>query len=225
MHHLLSALEAIAKIGEDGVIERRETGKPTWSALDAIKNIAREAIAKHTSESTILIIDADVVQRIVDEDMAGITIHAKLSDAGIDLEAYSGEDELVASNCTDIRNAGCNKCGMNDRADDSDLCDACLDDAQLSAEQLKRMLANHDEFELAIVGRKYAEIRTQLAEMGYPVDIQVVMVVVDKMASSDPYFVRLAKTVSPLKMTQEEYDESRTIWGKPSFDPTLNQRD
>ena len=41
---LIAALEAIAKIGEEGVIERRETGKPTWNALDAIKQIAQEAI-------------------------------------------------------------------------------------------------------------------------------------------------------------------------------------
>lgn len=94
MNHLISALEAIEKIGEDGVIERRETGKPTWSALEAVKDIAREAIAKHSSgnagcdkcgmndrtegsnfcshcgtlTTTMLIIDADVVQRIVDED-------------------------------------------------------------------------------------------------------------------------------------------------------------
>ena len=43
---LLEALRELAEIGEGGVIERRETGKPIWSALDAIKTIARAAIAK-----------------------------------------------------------------------------------------------------------------------------------------------------------------------------------
>jgi hypothetical protein len=43
---LLSALEALAKIGEGGTIQINETGKPTWNALDAVKEIARAAIAK-----------------------------------------------------------------------------------------------------------------------------------------------------------------------------------
>lgn len=43
---LLEALEKLAAIGESGVIERRETGKPTWNALDEIKTIARDAITK-----------------------------------------------------------------------------------------------------------------------------------------------------------------------------------
>lgn len=43
---MLDALRELANIGEAGVIERRETGKPTWSALDAIKSIARAALAK-----------------------------------------------------------------------------------------------------------------------------------------------------------------------------------
>ena len=47
---LLAALEQLAKIGDDGVIERRETGKPTWSALDTVKAISRAAIAKATGQ-------------------------------------------------------------------------------------------------------------------------------------------------------------------------------
>ena len=43
---LLAALHELAEIGEGGVIERRETGKPTWSALEAVATIARAAIAK-----------------------------------------------------------------------------------------------------------------------------------------------------------------------------------
>ena len=46
---LLAALQELAKIGEEGVIERRETGKPTWYALDAVKNIASNAIAEATA--------------------------------------------------------------------------------------------------------------------------------------------------------------------------------
>lgn len=48
---LLAALEELRAIGEAGVIERRETGKPTWSALDAVKEIARAAIAKARGEA------------------------------------------------------------------------------------------------------------------------------------------------------------------------------
>lgn len=47
MKELIGALKDILKISEDGVVQRNETGKPTWSALDAIKQIAGEAIAKH----------------------------------------------------------------------------------------------------------------------------------------------------------------------------------
>jgi len=43
---LLSALKELAAIGEGGVVLRSETGKPRWSALDAVKTIARAAIAK-----------------------------------------------------------------------------------------------------------------------------------------------------------------------------------
>lgn len=42
---LLAALKDIVAICKDGVIERRETGKPTWQALDAMAEIARAAIA------------------------------------------------------------------------------------------------------------------------------------------------------------------------------------
>ena len=48
---LLAALRELADIGEAGVIERRETGKPTWGALDAIQTIARAAIAKATGRA------------------------------------------------------------------------------------------------------------------------------------------------------------------------------
>jgi hypothetical protein len=43
---MLAALRDIETIGGAGVIERRETGKPTWHALDAIKDAARAAIAR-----------------------------------------------------------------------------------------------------------------------------------------------------------------------------------
>lgn len=46
LEELLGALREVAAIGEAGVIERRETGKPTWCALDEIKDIANAAIAK-----------------------------------------------------------------------------------------------------------------------------------------------------------------------------------
>ena len=46
---LVAVLQSLAAIGEGGVIERRETGKPTWHALDAVKNIARAAISTATS--------------------------------------------------------------------------------------------------------------------------------------------------------------------------------
>ena len=47
---LLAALHELAEIGEGGVIERRETGKPTWIALKAVATIARAAIAKAETE-------------------------------------------------------------------------------------------------------------------------------------------------------------------------------
>jgi hypothetical protein len=43
---LLAALRELLAIGEGGVVLRNETGKPTWSALDAVKSIALLAIAK-----------------------------------------------------------------------------------------------------------------------------------------------------------------------------------
>ena len=46
---LLEALKSVLEIGAGGVIERRETGKPTWHALDEVANIARNAIAKATA--------------------------------------------------------------------------------------------------------------------------------------------------------------------------------
>lgn len=42
---LLAALEAVAAIGEAGIIEIRETGKPTWNALTEVAKTARAAIA------------------------------------------------------------------------------------------------------------------------------------------------------------------------------------
>ncbi len=193
---LISALEAIAKIGEDGVIERRETGKPTWTALAAVKEIAREAIAKATqsnrTSATILIIDADVVQRIVDEDMAGITIHAKLSGAGIDLEAYSGEDELVASN----HSKPCSYCGGICPSDEDNACDGHLGDIDgLNANHLRDTIANTDCMELMVIRRQYAEIHVALFEMGLTATLEQVQAVVDEMATTDQYFVRLAQVV------------------------------
>lgn len=43
---MLAALKELAAIGAAGVIERRETDKPTWHIISAIKAIAGEAIAK-----------------------------------------------------------------------------------------------------------------------------------------------------------------------------------
>jgi hypothetical protein len=48
---MVEALRELAAIGGGGVIERRETGKPTWSALDAVQSIARAALAKAGVES------------------------------------------------------------------------------------------------------------------------------------------------------------------------------
>ena len=42
----VTALERVMTIGKDGVIERRETGKPTWSALEEVRRIAETALAK-----------------------------------------------------------------------------------------------------------------------------------------------------------------------------------
>lgn len=42
---LRDALCEIAAIGDAGIIERRETGQPTWSITDAVKTIARAALA------------------------------------------------------------------------------------------------------------------------------------------------------------------------------------
>lgn len=50
-YELLADLRELAAIGEAGVIERRETGKPTWSALTAVKDIARAAIAKANGDA------------------------------------------------------------------------------------------------------------------------------------------------------------------------------
>ncbi len=41
---LLEALESLAKIGADGVIERRETGKPMWSAMDEIRKLTSASL-------------------------------------------------------------------------------------------------------------------------------------------------------------------------------------
>lgn len=45
---LLAALNAIVKTCKSGVIHRNETGKPQWSALPHMAEIARAAIAKAT---------------------------------------------------------------------------------------------------------------------------------------------------------------------------------
>ena len=41
---LLPMLERLRKIGVDGVVERRRTGEPMWSALDEVKAVAEAAI-------------------------------------------------------------------------------------------------------------------------------------------------------------------------------------
>ncbi len=61
--------------------------------------------------------------------------------------------------------------------------------------QLRDIIANSD-MDVLIVNRRYAEIRTTLANIGHEVDIQIVMAIVDQMASQDWYFVRLAQTVN-----------------------------
>lgn len=45
---LLAALTEIAELAEKGAIMIHETGKPTWSLVDAVSSIARAAIAKAT---------------------------------------------------------------------------------------------------------------------------------------------------------------------------------
>lgn len=47
---LLEALESILKLAEAGVIQRNETGKPSWSLTDELKTITRAAIAKAKGE-------------------------------------------------------------------------------------------------------------------------------------------------------------------------------
>lgn len=47
---LLSALETLDAIGRGGVIERRETGKPTWYVLEEIRKVAGGAIDNDRSE-------------------------------------------------------------------------------------------------------------------------------------------------------------------------------
>jgi hypothetical protein len=43
---MYEALKELAAIGAGGVIARSETGKPTWNAFDAIRDIARAALAQ-----------------------------------------------------------------------------------------------------------------------------------------------------------------------------------
>ena len=43
---MLEALKELLAMGQDGIIQRNETGKPTWSILDAIKTITQAAISK-----------------------------------------------------------------------------------------------------------------------------------------------------------------------------------
>lgn len=42
----VAALERLLAIGKDGIVEHRETGKPTWSALEEVRRIAETALAK-----------------------------------------------------------------------------------------------------------------------------------------------------------------------------------
>lgn len=63
----------------------------------------------------------------------------------------------------------------------------------ISTNQLRDVIANADHLELMVVRRQYAEIHTALVDDGFDVDLQTVMVVVDHLASSDPFFVQLAK--------------------------------
>ena len=45
---LLAALQRLASIADEGAVLRHETGKPTWSFIDEVKQSARAAIAKAT---------------------------------------------------------------------------------------------------------------------------------------------------------------------------------
>ena len=47
---LLAALERLANIADEGAVMRHETGKPTWSFIDEVKQSARAAIAKAKGE-------------------------------------------------------------------------------------------------------------------------------------------------------------------------------
>jgi len=47
---LIAALKEIQKIGKSGVLERRETGKPTWHLNEAVAEIARAILAKYGKE-------------------------------------------------------------------------------------------------------------------------------------------------------------------------------
>jgi len=47
---LLEALRECARIGKAGVVQRCETGKPTWSALEEVAKIAVVAIARAKGE-------------------------------------------------------------------------------------------------------------------------------------------------------------------------------
>lgn len=43
---LLAALEKLAALADDGVIQRKETGKAQWSLIDEMKKISHAALAK-----------------------------------------------------------------------------------------------------------------------------------------------------------------------------------
>jgi hypothetical protein len=45
---LLAVVQRCAEIAAGGVVQRHETGKPQWSALDEIKKITSAAITKAT---------------------------------------------------------------------------------------------------------------------------------------------------------------------------------
>ena len=47
---LLEALEKLLAIGDAGVLERREEGKPVWHVLDEVKRIAGSAIAEASGD-------------------------------------------------------------------------------------------------------------------------------------------------------------------------------
>ena len=69
----------------------------------------------------------------------------------------------------------------------------------ISTNQLRDIIANADHMQLMVVRRQYADIHTALVEDGFEIDLQTVMVVVDQLASSDPFFVRLAKDLAGTK--------------------------